>query len=95
MQVSRRLQIHEAVGAPHWGVPAALRFSRSGARFGGVGEGGLVGLWRQDFISAADGLGHAEWVQHCCAKTGVDVDFLGDTGSQVRRRGPRGGGWIS
>jgi hypothetical protein len=79
----KRLALHEAVTTPHWGSPAALRFSRSGGRFGAVGEGGLVGLWRQDFISAVDGLGHAEWVGHCLSKAGSALTFLGDTGSQV------------
>jgi hypothetical protein len=79
----KRLALHEAVTTPHWGSPAALRFSRSGGRFGAVGEGGLVGLWRQDFISAVDGLGHAEWVGHCLSKAGTALTFLGDTGSQV------------
>eukprot|EP00775_Hariotina_reticulata_P013078 gene13078-13205_t len=73
----------QAVSTPHWGAPAAVRFSRSGGRFGAVGEGGLVGLWRQDFISAVDGLGHAEWVCHCLSKAGTGITFLGDTGSQV------------
>jgi hypothetical protein len=82
----KRLALHEAVTTPHWGSPAALRFSRSGGRFGVVGEGGLVGLWRQDFISAVDGLGHAEWVGHCLSKAGTALTFLGDTGSQVRCR---------
>jgi hypothetical protein len=79
----KRLALHEAVTTPHWGSPAALRFSRSGGRFGAVGEGGLVGLWRQDFISAVDGLGHAEWVGHCLSRAGTALTFLGDTGSQV------------
>ncbi|KAF6256376.1 hypothetical protein COO60DRAFT_1529772 [Scenedesmus sp. NREL 46B-D3] len=79
----RRLALHEAVTTPHWGSPAALRFSRSGGRFGAVGEGGLVGLWRQDFISAVDGLGHAEWVGRCLSRAGTALTFLGDTGSQV------------
>jgi hypothetical protein len=48
-----------------------------------TGEGGLVGLWRQDFISAVDGLGHAEWVGRCLSRTGTGITFLGDTGSQV------------
>jgi hypothetical protein len=60
-----------------------------------------VGLWRQDFISAVDGMGHAEWVAHCLSRSGTGIAYLGDTGSQVRRegagagggvRGPRGGG---
>jgi WD40 repeat protein len=80
---SKRLPSHEAVSTPHWGNPAAVRFSRSGARFGAVGEGGLLGLWRQDFISAVDGMGHAEWVGHCLARAGTGIAFLGDTGSQV------------
>jgi len=71
------------VSAPHWVGPAAVRFSRSGARFGAVGEGGLVGLWRQDFISAVDGMGHAEWVGHCLSRSGTAITFMGDTGSQV------------
>ncbi|WIA34454.1 hypothetical protein OEZ86_012787 [Tetradesmus obliquus] len=79
----KRLALHEAVATPHWGSPAALRFSRSGGRFGAVGCGGLVGLWRQDFISAVDGLGHAEWLGHCLSKAGTALTFLGDTGSQV------------
>lgn len=82
---AKRLTAHEAVSTPHWGNPAAVRFSRSGARFGAVGEGGLVGLWRQDFISAVDGMGHAEWVGHCLSRSGTGLAFLGDTGSQVRR----------
>jgi hypothetical protein len=89
LQVSapaKRLTAHEAVSTPHWGNPAAVRFSRSGARFGAVGEGGLVGLWRQDFISAVDGMGHAEWVGHCLSRSGTGLAFLGDTGSQVRCR---------
>lgn len=61
-----------------------MRFSRSGARFGAVGEGGLVGLWRQDFISAVDGMGHAEWVAHCLSRSGTGMTDLEDTGSQVR-----------
>ncbi len=81
--MSKRTQIHDAVATPHWGVPTALRFSRSGSRFAAVGEGGLVGLCRHDAISAAGGLGHAEWVQHCVPRHGTDVAFLGDTGSQV------------
>lgn len=81
---AKRLPPHEAVSTPHWGNPAAVRFSRSGARFGAVGEGGLVGLWRQDFISAVDGMGHAEWVGHCLSRSGTGIAFLGDTGSQVR-----------
>lgn len=80
---AKRLSAHEAVNTPHWGNPAAVRFSRSGARFGAVGEGGLVGLWRQDFISAVDGMGHAEWVGHCLSRSGTGIAFLGDTGSQV------------
>lgn len=80
---AKRLPPHEAVSTPHWGNPAAVRFSRSGARFGAVGEGGLVGLWRQDFISAVDGMGHAEWVGHCLSRSGTSIAFLGDTGSQV------------
>eukprot|EP00878_Enallax_costatus_P031123 GHUV01033997.1.p2 GENE.GHUV01033997.1~~GHUV01033997.1.p2 ORF type:complete len:142 (-),score=17.50 GHUV01033997.1:318-743(-) len=79
----KRLALQEAVSTPHWGNPAALRFSRSGGRFGAVGDGGLVGLWRQDFISAVDGLGHAEWVGHCLSRVGTGITFLGDTGSQV------------
>jgi hypothetical protein len=90
--VSRRAQVYEGVTAPAWGAPAALRFSRSGARFGGLGEGGAAGLWRADFISAADGLGHAEWVAHVAGRGGVDLDFLGDTGSQVRASLGEGGG---
>jgi WD40 repeat protein len=86
---AKRLPPHEAVSTPHWGNPAAVRFSRSGARFGAVGEGGLVGLWRQDFISAVDGMGHAEWVGHCLSRSGTSIAFLGDTGSQVRGAG----GW--
>lgn len=91
---AKRLPPHEAVSTPHWGNPAAVRFSRSGARFGAVGEGGLVGLWRQDFISAVDGMGHAEWVGHCLSRSGTAIAFLGDTGSQVRggARGLLGGG---
>lgn len=89
---AKRLPPHEAVSTPHWGNPAAVRFSRSGARFGAVGEGGLVGLWRQDFISAVDGMGHAEWVGHCLSRSGTAIAFLGDTGSQVR--GGAGGGLL-
>jgi hypothetical protein len=83
----QRLLPHEAVCTPHWGGPAALRFSRSGARFGAVGEGGLVGLWRQDMLSALDGMGHAEWLGHCLARCGTGLAFLGDTGSQVLASG--------
>lgn len=58
-----------------------------------------MGLWRQDFISAVDGLGHAEWVGHCLGRAGTGITFLGDTGSQVSlswgaERGGRGCGGV-
>ena len=61
---------------------------------GGLGGGGLLGLWRQDFISALDGMDHAEWVGHCLSRSGTAIAFLGDTGSQVGVGVPvrRGGG---
>ena len=47
----------------HWGGAAAIRYSRSGTRFGAVGEGGLVAIWRPDMASSA-GIGYADWVHH-------------------------------
>jgi hypothetical protein len=44
--------VHEAVTAQHWGEPARLMFSRNGYRFGAVGEGGVVALWRSDCMDA-------------------------------------------
>ena len=46
------VQAHEAVTAPHWGEPVKMMFSRNGYRFGAVGEGGVVALWRSDMIDS-------------------------------------------
>jgi hypothetical protein len=45
----------EAVTAPHWGEPARVLFSRNGYRFGAVGEGGTVALWRSDCMDSVGG----------------------------------------
>jgi hypothetical protein len=72
-----------AAAAPHWGGAVSLRFARSGARFGAVGAGGLAGLWRHDAVSAADGLGHAEWLAIASPRGASDLQLVGDTGSQL------------
>ncbi|KAG2488583.1 hypothetical protein HYH03_012902 [Edaphochlamys debaryana] len=85
------------LAAPHWGHAAALAYSTpSGGRFAGIGEGGLVALWRTD-VMGPGGLGYADWTHHCVGKHGRAVAFVGDSGSQVlvAGQGERGGlvGW--
>eukprot|EP00198_Chlamydomonas_reinhardtii_P002858 XP_001692194.1 predicted protein [Chlamydomonas reinhardtii] len=82
---------------PHWGHAAALRYSSpGGGRFVGIGEGGLVAMWRAD-VSGPGGLGYADWTHHCVGRHGRDVCFVGDSSSQVlvAGQGDRGGlvGW--
>jgi hypothetical protein len=55
------VQAHEAVTAPHWGEPVRAMFSRNGYRFGAVGEGGVVALWRSDMVDAVSAAG-AVWL---------------------------------
>ncbi len=47
-----------------WWAQACVRYSPSGARFGGLGSGGLVAVWRQDQPPGAGGLVYADWVHH-------------------------------
>ena len=49
--------------APHWDTAVALDYSRTGSHFAGLGEGGLVAVWRQDRIGAG-GIGYADWAHH-------------------------------
>ncbi|KXZ50483.1 hypothetical protein GPECTOR_16g658 [Gonium pectorale] len=83
--------------APHWGHAAALAYSTpAGGRFVGIGEGGLVALWRADGLGPG-GLGYSDWMHHCVGKRGRSVAFVGDSSSQVlvAGQGDRGGlvGW--
>ena len=49
--------------APHWDTAVALHYSRTGSHFVGLGEGGLVAVWRQDRVGVA-GVGYADWTHH-------------------------------
>ncbi|GFR41681.1 hypothetical protein Agub_g2427 [Astrephomene gubernaculifera] len=91
--VASALDLH----APHWGHAAALSYSTpSGGRFAGIGEGGLVALWRADAMGPG-GLGYADWTHQCVSRHGRAVSFVGDSSSQVlvAGQGERGGlvGW--
>jgi hypothetical protein len=57
---------HEAVAAQHWGEPARLVFSRNGYRFGAVGEGGVVALWRSDCMDAVRRAWRLPWAACLC-----------------------------
>ncbi|GLI71120.1 hypothetical protein VaNZ11_016189, partial [Volvox africanus] len=91
--VAAALDLHPA----HWGHVTALSYSTpSGGRFAGIGEGGLVAMWRTDVIGLG-GLGYADWAHHCVGRHGRSISFVGDSSSQflVAGQGDRGGlvGW--
>lgn len=56
-----------ATRCAHVHPQARVVYARSGTRFAGVGEGGVVALWRQDLAPSARGLGFADWVHHVSA----------------------------
>lgn len=81
---------------PHWGHAAALRYSSpGGGRFVGIGEGGLVAMWRAD-VSGPGGLGYADWTHHVSGAwgwVGRELDG-GRQGEGSRRRGGAGRAWL-
>ncbi|GIM04382.1 hypothetical protein Vretimale_8962, partial [Volvox reticuliferus] len=91
--VATALDLHPA----HWGHVAALSYSTpSGGRFAGIGDCGLVAMWRTDVLGVG-GLGYADWTHHCVGRHGRSICFVGDSSSQflVAGQGDRGGlvGW--
>ncbi|GAX73065.1 hypothetical protein CEUSTIGMA_g518.t1 [Chlamydomonas eustigma] len=88
---SRQL-LPDFILAQHWETAVALQYSRKGSHFAGLGEGGLVAVWRQDRVGS-HGLGYAEWTHHCLQKRGYDLALLSDEGHQLVAcgRGEKGG----
>eukprot|EP00798_Chlamydomonas_sp_ICE-L_P019170 gene19170-25779_t len=60
-----RLIMPDLVQAPNWESAVRIRYSRTGSRFAGIGEGGLVALWRPEVEPfGSGGLRYADWTHH-------------------------------